>query len=104
MIDSDGIHLLNEKVRVIEDAPEPKSVSELKSFLGLVNYYSKSLPNLSIVLFLYTDCYVRMLSSNGHLNTGLHSQKQRVSYNHHLYSFIRNWLSHDALHMVLELC
>ena len=46
-----NIHLLNEKVRVIEDAPEPKSVSELKSFLSLVNYYNKSLPNLSIVLF-----------------------------------------------------
>ena len=38
-----------------------------------------------------------MLSSNGHLNTGLHSQKQRVSYNHHLYSFIRNRSFHDAL-------
>ena len=90
VIDSDGIHLLNEKVRVIEDAPEPKSVSELKSFLGLVNYYSKSLPNLSIVLFpLY-----RLLRKNVKFKW---TSEQRVSYNHHLYSFIRNWLSHDAL-------
>ena len=76
---------MNEKVRAITDTPEPKSVSQLKSFLGLVNYYSKSLLNLSIVLF---PLYRLLCSSNGHLNTGLHSRKQRVFYNHHLYSFI----------------
>ena len=35
MIDGNNIHLLNEKV--IEDASEPKSVSELKSFLAQIN-------------------------------------------------------------------
>ena len=50
VIDANGIHPSSQKVRAIKDAPEPKSVSELKSFLGLVNYYSKFMCNLSIVL------------------------------------------------------
>ena len=50
VINAEGIHLSVEKVRAIQDAPEPKSVSELKSFLGLANYYSKFLFSLSIVL------------------------------------------------------
>ena len=49
-IDSQGLHPLPEKVRAIQDAPKPSNVTELKSFLGLVQYYSKFLPNLSIVL------------------------------------------------------
>ena len=32
------------------DCPAPKNVTELKSFLGLINYYHKFLPNLSSVL------------------------------------------------------
>ena len=46
----DGLHPSQEKVRAIQQAPEPRNVTELKSFLGLLNYYSKFLPNLSIVL------------------------------------------------------
>ena len=50
VIDADGIHPSSRKVQAIKDAPEPKSVFELKSFLELVNYYSKLMCNLSIVL------------------------------------------------------
>ena len=34
-------------MKAIQDAPTPKSVSELKSYLGLLTYYAKFLPNLS---------------------------------------------------------
>ena len=30
--------------------PQPRNVAELKSFLGMVNYYSKFLPNLSTTI------------------------------------------------------
>jgi transposase InsO family protein len=50
IIDKDGLHPSPTKVEAIKRAPEPQSVSELKSFLGLLNYYSKFLPNLSIIL------------------------------------------------------
>ena len=35
------------KVEAIRKAPEPTNVHELKSYLGMLNYYSKFLPNLS---------------------------------------------------------
>ena len=47
MIDHDGLHSTNDKVRAIQLAPAPSNVRELKSFLGLVNYYGKFLPDLS---------------------------------------------------------
>ena len=49
-IDRDGLHPTDEKVRAIRDAPNPRDVTELRSFLGLINYYGKFLPQLSTVL------------------------------------------------------
>ena len=49
-ISSKGLQLTSEKVKAIHEAPVPKDVSQLKSFLGLLNYYCKFLPNLSMTL------------------------------------------------------
>ena len=38
------------RVKAIVDAPSPRNVPELKSFLGLLNYYGKFLPNLAPIL------------------------------------------------------
>ena len=46
IIDSQGLHPTTEKVKAIQDAPKPKNVTELRPFLGLINYYSRFLPNL----------------------------------------------------------
>ena len=46
-IDEQGLHPTEEKVKAIKEAPTPKNVSELRSFLGIINYYSRFLPNLS---------------------------------------------------------
>ena len=55
MIDKHGVHPVKEKVQAIRDAPVPRNVSELKSYLGLLTYYSKFLPNMADVLApLYT--------------------------------------------------
>ena len=37
----------NQGERAINEAPTPKNVAELWSFLGIINYYSRFLPNLS---------------------------------------------------------
>ena len=34
------------KLKAIQDAPQPQNVQELRSFLGLLHYYGKFLPNL----------------------------------------------------------
>ncbi len=39
-IDAEGLHPLEEKVSAIAEAPAPKSVVELKAYLGLLTYYS----------------------------------------------------------------
>lgn len=46
-IDSAGLHPVAEKVQAIQEAPTPSNVTELKAYLGLLNYYHRFLPNLS---------------------------------------------------------
>ena len=50
IIDKDGLHPAPENVRAIQDAPEPRNLSELKSFLGLIKYYCKFMSNLAMFL------------------------------------------------------
>eukprot|EP00731_Ephydatia_muelleri_P020882 Em0013g609a len=50
-IDAEGIHPLPRKVEAMVKAPAPRNITELKSFLGMVNYYAKFLPNVSTHLF-----------------------------------------------------
>jgi len=49
-IDKDGLHPTESKVRAIKGAPAPQNLGELRSFLGLINYYQKFLPNLASML------------------------------------------------------
>ena len=46
-IDAQGVHPTGEKIKAIKNAPQPKNVTELRSFLGILNYYSRFLPTLS---------------------------------------------------------
>ena len=47
IIDATGLHPLPDKVQAIEKAPTPTNVTELKSYLGLLTYYGKFLPDLA---------------------------------------------------------
>ena len=49
-ITAEGLQPTPVKTQAIVSAPAPLNVSHLKSFLGLVNYYAKFLPNLSNTL------------------------------------------------------
>ncbi|PIK47183.1 hypothetical protein BSL78_15953 [Apostichopus japonicus] len=50
-----GIQPVQDKIEAIMRAPRPTNVSELKSFLGIVNYYGKFVENLASKLHpLYT--------------------------------------------------
>ena len=50
VISAEGLHTEDAKVHAIVKAPEPQNVAELRSFLGMVNYYGKFLPDLSTTL------------------------------------------------------
>ena len=50
VIVADGLHPSDEKVRAITDAPTPVNVSQLRSFLGMITYYTRFVPNLATKL------------------------------------------------------
>lgn len=49
-IDRHGLHKTEDKIEAILNAPQPENVSQCRSYLGLINYYHRFLPNLSTVL------------------------------------------------------
>ena len=49
-IDSNGLHKMQEKIEAIVNAPKPENLTQLRAFLGMVNYYARFLPNLASVL------------------------------------------------------
>ncbi|MGH0157174.1 UNVERIFIED_CONTAM: hypothetical protein FKN15_033151 [Acipenser sinensis] len=49
-IDGQGLHKCADKIQAVLEAPQPQDVSQLRSFLGFVNYYNRFLPNLATVL------------------------------------------------------
>ena len=50
IVDANGLHATPEKIAAIERAPRPQNVTQLRSFLGLLNYYRKFLPNLAATI------------------------------------------------------
>ncbi|XP_053689881.1 uncharacterized protein K02A2.6-like [Sabethes cyaneus] len=50
VISGEGLKPNPEKVATIQQAKKPENVTQLKAFLGLINYYGKFLPNLSAIL------------------------------------------------------
>ena len=49
VIDKEGIHPVEKKVEAIVSAKTPENIEQLQSFLGMVNYYGKFIPNLSTI-------------------------------------------------------
>ena len=49
-IDRNGLHKCQSKIDAVVNAPKIENVEQLRSFLGLVQYYSRFLPNLSTIL------------------------------------------------------
>ena len=49
IINKNGIHLNPHKINAINELQELKDLKQLQSFLGGINYYSKSIPNMAEV-------------------------------------------------------
>jgi hypothetical protein len=47
-ISEKGIKMTESKIDSLQNAPVPKNLSELRSFLGLVNYYANFISNMSL--------------------------------------------------------
>ncbi len=49
-VDAEGLHTSSKKVEAIQRAPMPRNQQQLRSFLGLVQYYGKFIPDLASTL------------------------------------------------------
>ena len=49
-LNKQGVRPQDKKTKAIKDAPSPENPQQLKAFLGMINYYSKFMGNLSSIL------------------------------------------------------
>ncbi|XP_063915685.1 uncharacterized protein K02A2.6-like [Zophobas morio] len=49
-LSENGLSKSKDKIEAITSAPPPNNITELKSFIGVVNYYSKFIPNITETL------------------------------------------------------
>ena len=55
IIDNQGIHPQPAKIDAIANMPYPKNIAELRSFLGMVNYYDRFTPGLATRCAILND-------------------------------------------------
>ena len=67
-VDWHGLHKTQEKIHAVFNAPIPENVQQLRSFLGLVNYYHKFLPNLATTLNLQGSSNVNEITKRFSFN------------------------------------
>ncbi|XP_055614238.1 uncharacterized protein K02A2.6-like [Uranotaenia lowii] len=51
LVDKQGIHKIRKKIDAIQNMPVPKNKEQVRSFVGLVGYYGRFLPNQSTILY-----------------------------------------------------
>ena len=49
-LDAEGIHPTKEKVQAISDAPAPTDLTQLRAYLGLLNFYRRFIPKAATLL------------------------------------------------------
>ena len=80
VIDEHGIHPTEGKVKAIQEAQRPKNVSELRSFIGILNYYGKFLSNFHQSLHHFTSfCKTTLGGSGQTIRSKLSEQQNRLS-------------------------
>ena len=52
IISPSGLTMSNDKVKIIQDWPEPKKVKDIQSFLGFTNFYHQFIFNYSDIVIL----------------------------------------------------
>ena len=77
IVSKDGIQPVPTKVEAIVNAPTPTNVQQLRSFLGLTNYYGKFIQKLPSYT-LYTIYFKLLRHGNGHQSVQKLSKQQKT--------------------------
>jgi hypothetical protein len=64
ILSSDGLKMLSEKVKAIQDWPVPQKVKDIQSFLGFCNFYRHFIPSYSNITIPLT-CLIQKPSGFG---------------------------------------
>lgn len=51
LIDRNGIHKSKKKIDAINKMPRPTNITEVRAFIGMINYYGRFFKNLSTILY-----------------------------------------------------
>lgn len=51
VINAKGLHKAREKMEAIEEMPRPTNQSEVRAYIGMINYYGKFIKDLSTILY-----------------------------------------------------
>ena len=78
VISKDGIKPVPSKVEAITKALTPTNLQQLRSFLGLIHYYGKFIPNLSTLLHPLNALLQLILIGNGHQNVRRHLKTRKT--------------------------
>ena len=65
IISVEGIYPTDEKVEAIKQAPRPQNSTQLRAFLGMVNYHGKFIRNLNSIPSYSTSSFRRTKTSHG---------------------------------------
>ena len=78
VVSKDGIKVDPEKVDAITNMPPPKNTRELKTYLGMLGYISKFIPNMSMITEPLRQLdRKKTYSGTGHTNNRRHSTALR---------------------------
>ena len=50
-LSAEGISPTEDKVEAIKSAPRPENVTQVRAFLGMINYHGRFIPNLSTIVY-----------------------------------------------------
>ena len=64
-IDATGLHTTQKKIEAIQQALNPENIQQLRSFLGLVHYYGKFIPNLATITKPLNQLLTKILPGHG---------------------------------------
>ncbi|KAJ8722681.1 hypothetical protein PYW07_003861 [Mythimna separata] len=101
-VSADGIQPIEERVKSIQNYPQPKTIQELRRFLGIINFYKESIPHAAHTqekLFKYLRTSKKNDKTQIHLTT---EEKQAFEA---CRNSIKNavMLSHPSTHATLSL-